>query len=253
MLIKIRKIRKPVVFRSSLGKIELSNPLLKEVPELIELIKSEDLDLRKLVFTSSDSYPSMGRKKLTELWENEKSKLNLLKNKSRFPFGVVKQISKQALGICMSKNFPCSGTYIKDPFNLAKIEKTISLETMQESQLTKIIIAKKKNQIIGTIRVLGVGRAVEIASLTVRKDYRRNGIAERLIKEFLGRLTTRPFYSIQKPETYLLQFYLREYAKESVSFPSFKALPKTLRRDLLFMNAFWGPYIIMKISGKYFK
>ncbi|HUW22239.1 MAG TPA: GNAT family N-acetyltransferase [Candidatus Bathyarchaeia archaeon] len=250
MKIKIQKKWSPISFYTKKGRIDISVPEPSDVSELIALIKSEDLDLRRLTPISKDAYSSMGKEKLMFLWKKEKNDLAKLVNDKLSP-KVARQVIIQGEGIIKSgRKIPGLGTIISDPFNMASVENSALIENLLMLQLPHILIAKHNKNIIGTIRVLEVEGSVEIVSLVVRKDYRKNGIARQLIRELIKRVDNRPLFLFQEPKSLLLRFYLGEFSKEQAYIPPFEELPKALKRDLLYMNAFWGPYVVIKIPGK---
>jgi ribosomal protein S18 acetylase RimI-like enzyme len=228
---------------TSLGSLELSHPTENELPILIKFFASEDLDLRRLEPTSHDSYASQGREAITEQWEGLMQ--DLQKSDSGLTTQNITDIATQASGIVIAKEFPTKDSVITDPFNLAVVEKA-GLKSLQLSQLDNILTIKKDGEIICAGRVLPVEGSWELVSLITHKKYRGQGLATALINTILKEYKQRPLFSFQKIT--LVPYYLKVYADGSPTIPPFEQLPTALQRDLMYMNAFWGPNCIIRIN-----
>ena len=133
---------------------------------------------------------------------------------------------------------------IADPFQMKNVENAFSIDVLVSQQLRNIIVAKSGEIIVSIGRVLDVEGSVELVSLWTYKSWRRNGLASRIIHELLQRTAIRPIFSFQQLQ--LIPFYLRQYGiADTVSVCPFDELPLAQRRDLFFMNIFWGPYAII--------
>lgn len=67
--------------------------------------------------------------------------------------------------------------------------------------ITRFYVAKVDNNLIGCIRtkMFNAG-CLELASLAVNKDYQRQGIGSRLVKELLSKETMRPIFLLTELE-----------------------------------------------------
>lgn len=228
---------------TAFGEMELTHPTADDLPDLIKLLASEDLDLRRLKLVSRESYFSLGRENVEKQWKTE---IQHLKKSAQ---GVIKQtiaqLAVQAHGILITTQFPSKDTKITDPFNLHEVEKS-GIETLCISQLPNILILKQNRQIIATARVLEVEGSWELVSLVTRESCRGKGLAKILILSILDSYKQRPLYSFQTLD--LVGYYLKVYSDFSPTIPPFEELPSPLQRDLMYMNAFWGPNCIIKIN-----
>lgn len=229
------------------NNVEIKNPNQAELGDLINILKREELDLRRLERTSKIGYPSIGKNKTMSLWCKTKRRLiNLQRDKIISP-NTKKQIVIQISQLLKSEKIPEPGKIIVDPFNLSGVEKRKRIDQLREEQILNILIAKYKNNIIASGRVLPVEGSWEIVSLVTIEKYRNLGIASRLIDLILKKYKQRPLYSFQEIE--LIPFYLKRYSVGDPYIPEFNELPKALQRDLFYMNTFWGTYTIIKIPN----
>lgn len=234
----------PFPFSTPKGEVILSHPRAQDIPVIVSCLNEEDLDLRRLISTASERLPSIGKARVVEEWDKA-----IIDFRQRFPGEktVLEQIVTQSTGIRSYKEIPIADTVITDPFNMADVESKISIEKLVLQQLGNIIVAKTSGTVISLGRLLEVEGSIELVSLWTHRDWRRNGIASKIIHELLLRTAIRPIFSFQRLD--LVPFYLRQYGiADAVSVCPFKELPSALQRDLFFMNIFWGPYVIIKIE-----
>lgn len=228
---------------TAFGEMELTHPRAGDLPDLIKLLALEDLDLRRLKLVSHESYFSLGNENVEIQWKTEIHHLKITVQ------GEIKQtinqLAVQAHGILNFAQFPIKNTAIIDPFNLREIEKS-DIAYLQISQLPNILILKQNGQIIATARVLEVESNWELVSLVTKENYRGRGLAKILIRSILDSYKQRPLYSFQTLD--LAGYYLKEYSNYSPTIPPFEELPSPLQRDLMYMNAFWGPNCIIRIN-----
>ncbi len=125
---------------TEVGLVELAHPTIDEVPDLVLMLKSEDLDLRRLVHTSNDTYSSKGRDTIEIEWGKLLSRIRII-----FSDNLYKTIRIQSEGILSNPTFPEKNVSIKDPFNLATIEKE-DIDNLSKSQLQNLNI----NLLMGT-------------------------------------------------------------------------------------------------------
>lgn len=228
---------------TAIGQLEITHPEERDLPQLIALFTSEDLDLRRLQFTSQESYASQG-KMATQIRWNEV--INALQDGvNGFTSPIIKAIKTQSEGILESKNFPVKGLNVIDPFNLAEVE-CIDITSLQKSQLGNILTIKNGNEIVSAGRVLPVEASWELVSLVTRKEFRGKGLASILINKMLAAYKQRPLYSFQVIS--LVPYYMKAYATGHPEIPPYTELPAALQRDLMYMNAFWGPNCIIRIN-----
>lgn len=229
------------------GQNTLKNPEVEELAQLIDLLREENLDLRRLAITAQDSYPSQGKSIVLLKWREQIKSLEGLVNMGKISTETIQAIKLQAKGILSYKPIPVVGIKITDPFNMGGIEQSINLQELQYSQIKNILILKLKGEIISSARVLPVEGCWEIVSIVTRPAYRRKGLASLLIKNVFFLYPQRPLFSFQQLD--LIPYYLCEYADEIPIIIPFDKLPNALQRDLFYMNVFWEPNIIIKIQG----
>ena len=240
------KISSPLKIKIAKGMISILHPSFAEMSFIISQLSQEDLDLRRLAHITKISYPCKGVLWLKRQWQ--KVILTIKKNHPN-TIDTCEQIIKQSEGILNYKSIPTKNSKILDPFNMRIVESKASLKKIITQQLSNTIIAKASGIIIGVGRLLEVENSVEIVSLWTQKEWRRNGIATRIIEELLRRTRIRPIYSFQNLN--FVPFYLKRYSENNNAYVcTFDEIPPPLQRDLFYMNNFWGPYIIIKIDSK---
>lgn len=237
-------IVRPIRFSTPKGKVVLSHPTIQIIPAIVRLLQDEGLDLRRLAGTASQSFTSIGEKRVDEEWNNA---VEAFRKKFSGEKTVLEQIIIQSLGVRAYNKIPIAGTVIRDPFNMVFVEGSTSLEKLVQQQLENMIIVKADKAVVALGRVLEVEANVELVSLWTHKEWRRNGLATKIIHELLRRIAIRPIFSFQQLS--LVPFYLRKYGTiDTASVCTSEVLPLALQRDLFFMNIFWGPYVIIKIG-----
>jgi hypothetical protein len=107
--------------KTTVGTLKLSHPSQAELPKLIELFSSEDLDLRRLQRTSHTSYLSQGKEVIGKKWNKLIS--GLRKPSDTFTGQIIDDLETQSQGLLQSKSFPSKDTLVTDPFNLNEVEK----------------------------------------------------------------------------------------------------------------------------------
>lgn len=240
--------RLPQMCKTEIGEVEIGHPAFNDLPELISLLESEDLDLRRLKPTGQDSYPSLGKKAVYKRWIQTEKQLNPLLESGKIPPEINKTLLRQGQEIISFKQIPDAGNMIHDPFNLDALEKNVGIETLKNQQLENILLLKKDGRIIATVRVLSVEGNWEMVSLLTKPEYRKKGLASLLIEQLLARYSQRPLFSFQQIQ--LVSFYLRRFDGRKPFIPAFSDLTDAFQRDLFYMNIFWGPHIIIEIPNK---
>lgn len=225
-----------------LGNLSLSHPSISEIPELISLFQKEDLDLRRLVFTAKDGYPSLGEEELKKRWQE---RIMSLTEEVVDP-SLRSAIIHQSEGILAYRPIPKIGTIITDPFHMSDVEKDSNIESLQKSQLSNILMMKQGDMLVAAGRVLPVEGAWEIVSIVTKPEYRKKGLATILIKRMLEIYSQRPLFSFQTVD--LVPFYIKTYASAHSKVPPFSELPLPQQRDLFYMNIFWGPNVILSLE-----
>jgi|GEM_PF-2659219 len=226
---------------TEIGLVELAHPTIDELPDLVLMLRSEDLDLRRLVHTSSDAYSSQGRDMIRKVWGKLLSRIRII-----FSDNLSKTIRIQSEGILSNPTFPEKNVTIKDPFNLATVENE-DIDNLSNSQLQNIMVMKQNSKIVCAGRILPVEGSWEIVSLITDKPYRRKGLANLLIHQILEEYKQRPIYSFQSID--LVPYYMKVYSEGKPNIPPYEELPTALQRDLMYMNAFWGPNCIIRINS----
>lgn len=237
-----------ILVYTQFGETIIKNPEDEELAQLIELLREENLDLRRLAITAQDSYPSQGNNVTSLKWRKQIKVLEDLNNTGKISNAIFQAIKLQSKGILAYKPIPEKGTKITDPFNMARVEQSTNPQQLRDSQIKNILILKLNEEIISSARVLPVEGSWEIVSIVTRPTYRRKGLASLLIKNIFALYPQRPLFSFQQLN--LVPYYLREYEDEKPTIPPFEELPKALQRDLFYMNVIWEPNIIIKICGK---
>lgn len=220
---------------TNIGTLYITHPQISDVPDLISLLKTENLDLRRLEVTSHESHPSLGRNQIFSLWKKYLDSTNSNK-----------EVVIQAKGILSHKNIPQKGTLITDAFRMKKIETQKPILELQKSQLKNILILKNSTQIISCVRLLPVDKDWQIVSLITKSGFRKKGLASIVINQAFNQYKQRPLYSFL--EIGLVTFYMHLYSKEKPTIPPFETLPAGLQHDLFYMNIFWGPHIIIRVN-----
>lgn len=236
-------IHHQIAFSTPKGDVLLSHPKAEDIPTIVALLHKEGLDVRRLTRTASDSFSSIGNKRVVAEWNDALRQFG-----KRFPDerATLKDISIQTAGIRAYGVIPRAGTKIVDPFHMHEVEDATPIESLVFQQLENSIVAKVGGTIVSFGRLLEVEGSVELVSLWTHKVWRRNGLASSIIRELLFRTMIRPIYSFQHLE--LVPFYLRQYGKtDTASVCTFEELPNAQQRDLFFMNIFWDPYVIICI------
>lgn len=237
-------INHQISFSTPKGDVLFSHPTAEDIPTIIALLQKEGLDVRRLTGTVSDSFLSIGSKRIAKEWNDA-----LRQFVKRFPDeGVtVKDILIQSAGMRAYGVIPRVGKKIVDPFHMHEVEDATPIESLVSQQLENSTVAKVGGAIVSFGRLLDVEGNVELVSLWTHKSWRQKGLASKIIQELLFRTMIRPIYSFQQLE--LVPFYLRQYGiADTASVCTFEELPNAQQRDLFYMNIFWGPYVIIKIG-----
>lgn len=222
---------------ATFGKVVITNPSFSEIGTLIKLLLNEDLDVRRLSLTSSETHITMPESKLKELWARSYMMSGLYK----------KEVKLQAEGLLSADKIPPAGTIIKDAFRMKEIEYGQSIQGLQKTQLINILVMKREAEIISSVRVLPVDKDWELVSLVTKNEYRRQGLGSLMVRIALKVYPNRPLFSFQTVD--MIPFYMKLYRNEKPIIPKFSGLPIGMRIDLLNMNLFWGPYTIIRIDG----
>jgi len=236
---------------TDIGIGAIGHPTISEAQELIDLLKSENLDLRRLVITAQNSYPSQGEKQTKQKWGYAIKELRKRVQEGKLSRQVFKLTKKQSQGVLNYQQIPSFGTLITDPFNMKHTEEQTNLSSLQQSQLENILILKMGDKIISSARVLPVEGIWEIVSIVTTPALRKKGIGTLMIHKIFENYPQRPLFSFQKVSQ--LPFYLNAYSEEKLDIPIFSKLPFALQRDLFYMNIFWEPYLIIRLEGKKYR
>jgi ribosomal protein S18 acetylase RimI-like enzyme len=181
----------------------------------------------------------MPENKLGELWNQAYMMTNSYKN----------EVALQAKGILSTNKIPPAGRKIRDAFRMRNIEHEQSILDLQKTQLKNILVMKRGNEIISSVRVIPVDNDWQLVSLVTKKEYRRRGLGSLMVKVALKEYPRRPLYSFQTVDK--IPFYMELYRSEKPIIPKFYDLPAGMRCDLLYVNFFWGPYTIIRIDGHF--
>jgi ribosomal protein S18 acetylase RimI-like enzyme len=238
--------KKITLIEKNFDKLVITHPTLQELDQLILLYQHEDLDLRRLVPLSHESYTSMGKEELLKQWALALDELKNLVKLRKLTHQTFQTILSQYHEMLELNEVPPIGTQIKDPFNMAPVEREKKIEELKNDQLSNIVLIKVNGEIACSARVLFVEGNWEIVSIVTKKKFRGKGFASAAIQQVLKRYTQRPLFSFQ--QLHLVSYYLREYAVGDPKICTFSQLPKALQRDLFRMNIFWGPNVIIRIN-----
>jgi len=226
------------------GTVIFSHPMISDIGVIINILKNEDLDIRRIDNISEQGYQIENVENLANLWLEE---INNFTNQYPDDISTQKQIRKQSNGLVKLIPQPNEGTFIVDPFNMKSVEQNINIQLLASQQLQNTIVGKLNNQIVTIGRLLEVEGSVELVSLWTDPVNRRLGLAKKVIELLINHALEFPIYSFQKPS--LIHYYQTEYRKyKSAEILPFDQLPKPLQRDLYYMNTFWGPYTIIRIN-----
>lgn len=226
------------------GEARFHHPTMDDISTMVTLLQEEGLDVRRLMSTSFDSFESIGEKRVDQEWNKALDEFS-----EKFPDDsvILKDILIQSAGIRAYDNIPHAGTRTVDPFHMNEVEDATPIESLVSQQLENSIFAKAGGAIVSFGRLLEVEGSVELVSLWTHKEWRRNGLASKIIYELLHRTAIQPIFSFQR--LHLVPFYLRQYGKtDKAKVCTFEELPFAQQRDLFYMNIFWGPYVITKIG-----
>lgn len=232
---------------TAFGKATVTHPSARDIHKLIKLLQSESLDLRRLVKTGQETYPSQGKLKINRNWHQAISKLHKWRATGKISQTTLGHIKTQSHGILNYLPIPPKGSLVTDPFNLAATETTTTIAKLRQGQLRNILVLKIDHQIIASARVLPVEGSWEIVSIVTRSGFRNKGLASLLVQSIFENYPQRPLFSFQGLD--LIPFYLRIYRSQNPLINPFSQLPKALQRDLFYMNVFWQPNVIITIEG----
>lgn len=221
--------------------VEITHPLATDLPWLLELYRTADLDTRNLLPVSQEAYPSVGTDAVHRQWRE-------LVPPASTPPGWLRDCLVQAEALLRYASIPPAGQLIRDPFAMKEAERSSTVTARQLAELSNILVARINGEPVASGRVLQVGDSWEIVSIVTVPAYRRQGLARLVISELLRRYTQRPLYSFQPP--HLVPFYLQAYAQANPNIQPFHQLPERLRHDLFHMNIFWGPNVIITLPER---